>query len=55
MAAAITTIQLCGGARLRPHRAGGHLCARLSADRRGAAYGILLLQRKIRRTGTIER
>ena len=28
---------LCGGARLRPHRAGGHLCAGLPADRRGAA------------------
>ena len=28
---------LFGGARLRPHRAGGHLCARLSADGRGVA------------------
>ena len=28
---------LFGGARLRPHRACGHLCARLSADGRGAA------------------
>ena len=27
----------CGGARLRPHRAGRHLRARLPADRRGAA------------------
>ena len=27
---------LCRGARLRPHRAGGHLCAGLPAHRRGA-------------------
>ncbi len=47
---------LCGGARLRPRRAGRHLRAGLPADRRGALlYGILLLQKKIRRTGTIER
>jgi NADH-quinone oxidoreductase subunit B len=32
-----------------------HLCARLPADRRGSAYGIMQLQRKIRRVGTIER
>ena len=42
-------------ARLRPDRAGRHLCPGLPADRRGLVYGVLQLQKKIRRTGTIER
>jgi hypothetical protein len=33
----VLPLQLFGGARLRPDRAGGHLCARLPADGRGAA------------------
>ena len=36
MAAATITTPI-RWARLRPHRAGRHLCARLPADRRGAA------------------
>ena len=32
----LLSLFLCRGARLRPHRAGRHLCARLPADRRGA-------------------
>ena len=51
----LLSLQLFGGARLRPHRAGRHLRPRLPADRRGLLYGILQLQRKIRREGTIER
>jgi NADH:ubiquinone oxidoreductase subunit B-like Fe-S oxidoreductase len=38
------------GARLRPRCACRYICARLSADGRG-----ILLQKKIRRTATIER
>ncbi len=45
-----------GRARLRPHRAGRYLCAGLPADGGGAALRrACLLQKKIRRTGTIER
>jgi NADH-quinone oxidoreductase subunit B len=53
--AATTTsaIRWCAGCdRIVP---GGRLCPRLPAHGRGAAYGILALQRKIRRTGTITR
>jgi NADH-quinone oxidoreductase subunit B len=43
------------GARLRPRRAGRHLRAGLPADRGSAGLRHLQLQKKIRRTGTIER
>jgi hypothetical protein len=33
----LLSLQLFGGARLRPHRARGHLCPRLPADRRSPA------------------
>jgi NADH-quinone oxidoreductase subunit B len=54
MAAAIITIPIrwCAAA---TGGAGGHLCARLPAHGRGAAVRRLQLQKKIRRTGTIER
>ena len=52
----LLSLFLFRGARLRPHRAGRHLCAGLPADApRRCVYGVLLLQKKIRRTGTIER
>jgi NADH-quinone oxidoreductase subunit B len=44
-----------GGARLRPHRPGGHLRARVPAYCRGLLYGLMQLQNKIRRTNTISR
>jgi hypothetical protein len=49
-----------GGPRLRQDFPGGYLCPGLPADRRpptaeALLYGVLLLQNKIRRSGTIER
>jgi len=38
---------------LRPHRASRHLRSRLPAE--AQLYGVMLLQQKIRRIGTIER
>ena len=54
MAAAITTIGF-GGARLRPRGSRGCLRSGLPASAEALVYGIMLLQKKIRRTGTITR
>jgi NADH-quinone oxidoreductase subunit B len=53
--AAATTTTPTRGARLRPHRARRCLCAGCPPTAEALVYGVLLLQRKIRRTGTIER
>ena len=40
---------------MRPRRARRYLRARLPADGRSSPLGVMLLQKKIRRIGTIER
>ncbi len=51
----LLSFQLLGGARLRPHRAGRRLRPGCPPTAEALLYGILQLQRKIRRTGTIVR
>jgi len=53
--AAATPLLVLGGSRLRPDRTGGHLRAWLSPTAEALIYGILQLQKKIRRTNTIAR
>jgi NADH-quinone oxidoreductase subunit B len=51
----LLSLFLFGGARLRPGGAGGHLRPGCPPTAEALLYGVLLLQKKMRRTGTIER